>query len=122
MLFRSAEYGGWVVMRKGLRPEQKMPGHFSAAELDNNQAWIFIDGLRWNTKGSRVPVLIDGVASGYEVELVELPYKQRLRVLKLAVYETGRERALAYTWAEPGSVNIGINLRWMQAGLTRLEH
>lgn len=114
----AAQYSGWVIIRKDLQPQQKVPGHFSKEQLDDD-GWVFIKDLQWNSGGSRVPIVVDGVDTGYEVELAQVAYGDRIPVLKLAVYQQGVEMALAYTWAEPGSRRIGINLRWMQAGLTR---
>jgi len=50
---------------------------------------------------------------------LELVYRAtRTPILKLAVYEPGRERSMAYAWADPGAGRIGINLRSVQAGFT----
>ena len=115
-----AEFSGWVVIRKGLQPHQRMPGHFSKGDLDGDE-WAFVGNLTWSSEGSRVPVVVDGVDTGYEVELAQVVYGEKIPVLKLAVYQKGVELALAYTWAAPDSQRIGINLRWMQAGLTRVS-
>lgn len=114
-----AQYTGWVIIRKSLTPKQRMPGYFDNQALDDPEAWVMITGLSWSSVGTRVPVLVKGVDTGYEVELAQVVYGNKIPVLKLAVYHEETERALAYTWAEPGSKRIGINLRWMQAGLTR---
>jgi len=58
----------------------------------------------------------DGKDTKYSFELSQLRYSQKVPVMKLALYEAGKEQAFAYTWAEPGSKKIGINLRWMQVG------
>jgi hypothetical protein len=36
--------------------------------------------------------------------------------MKMAIYEAGKDLAVAYTWTETGGTNIGINLRWVQVG------
>jgi hypothetical protein len=48
--------------------------------------------------------------------LSQLRYGQKVPVMKLALYEAGKEQAFAYTWTEPESRKIGINLRWIQVG------
>jgi len=119
----SATYRGWVIMYRGLEPHQRMPGYFDNQALDDDSLWVWVGDLRWSSDGTRVPVIVDGVDTGYEVELDEVTYtagKVDIPVMKLAVYHKDVERALAYTWAASGSSRIGINLRWMQAGLTRL--
>lgn len=109
-----------MVIRKDLQQRHLMPGHFSDAQLDEeDDNWAWVGNLRWDSAGTRVPVVVDGRDTGYEVELAQVVYGEKVPVLKLAVYRTGVERALAYTWAAPGSPRIGINLRWLQAGLTR---
>jgi hypothetical protein len=59
-----------------------------------------------------------GASAKYFFELSQLRYNQQLPVMKLALYEAGKEQAFAYTWADPASPRIGINLRWIQAGCT----
>lgn len=40
------------------------------------------------------------------------------RILPILFTPDDRGRALAYGWAGPGAVRIGINKRWMQASRT----
>jgi hypothetical protein len=58
----------------------------------------------------------DGKDTKYTFELSQLRYSQKVPVMKLALYEDGKEQAFAYSWAETTSAKIGINLRWMQVG------
>jgi hypothetical protein len=58
----------------------------------------------------------DGRDTRYAFELSQLRYNQKVPVMKLALYEDGKDQAFAYTWAETGSAKIGINLRWIQVG------
>jgi hypothetical protein len=57
----------------------------------------------------------------FRLELEQRVYsgEHRVEVLKIAVYGEDKEKSLAYSWTEPDSNNIGINLRWFQAGCTR---
>ena len=57
-----------------------------------------------------------GTATKYSFELSQLRYSQQTPVMKLALYEAGKEQAFAYTWTEPEGKKIGINLRWIQVG------
>jgi CpeT/CpcT family (DUF1001) len=78
--------------------------------------------LLWHDQGKRVRLHTeDGKATKYEVELACVVYGKDLEVLKIAVYETGVSKAITYSWASPGSKNIGVNLRWFQAGLTLIQ-
>jgi len=58
----------------------------------------------------------DGKETKYAFELSQLRYGQKVPVMKLALYDAGKEQAFAYTWTEPESRKIGINLRWIQVG------
>ena len=58
----------------------------------------------------------DGKQTKYSFELSQLRYNQKVPVMKLALYEAGKEQAFAYTWAATDSKKIGINLRWFQVG------
>ncbi|MFO7693977.1 MAG: chromophore lyase CpcT/CpeT [Vicinamibacterales bacterium] len=58
----------------------------------------------------------DGKETKYSFELSQLRYSQKVPVMKLALYEAGKEQAFTYSWAETTSRKIGINLRWIQVG------
>ncbi len=61
-----------------------------------------------------------GDETGYELELARLTYQNtRVAVLKLGVLDAATGETVAYSWADPDAVRIGINLGWMQAGLTQ---
>jgi CpeT/CpcT family (DUF1001) len=99
-------YKGWILLEKaGLKEE-----------------YHSMKNLVWHDQGKRqLLYLEDGKASKYEVELAAVVYGKDLEVLKIAVYETGVSKAIAYAWATPGAKNIGINMRWIQAGLTLIK-
>jgi CpeT/CpcT family (DUF1001) len=108
-LKRCKFYKGWILLQKaGFEDE-----------------YITSRNLIWHDQGKRKRLYTeDGKKTKYEAELacvIKLnaygPGKD-LEVLKLAVYEDGKDKAIMYTWASPGSKNIGINMRWMQVGLT----
>ncbi|MXY51216.1 MAG: hypothetical protein F4Y86_01610 [Gammaproteobacteria bacterium] len=106
---RVRHYTGWVALRRDrLDP--------AAAQDD----YVFLREARWHDEGFLLPVLDGGDATGYAIELARLTYQNtRTAVLKLGVVDTATGETLAYSWAEPGAGRIGINLRWIQAGLTR---
>jgi hypothetical protein len=58
----------------------------------------------------------DGRDTKYTFELSQLRYSQKVPVMKLALYEDGKEQAFTYSWAETTSRKIGVNLRWIQVG------
>jgi hypothetical protein len=68
-------------------------------------------------QGQMVPIeLPAGTPVKYSFELSQLRYANRLPVMKLAIYEAGKEQSVAYTWTEPQGTRIGVNLRWIQVG------
>lgn len=105
-LIKCKNYKGWILLQK--------------AGFDND--YIQMRNLQWHDQGSRVRLITeDGKPTKYEVELAAVLYGKNLEVLKIAIYEIGISKAVAYAWATPGSKNIGINMRWIQAGLTLIE-
>ena len=70
--------------------------------------------IGWMPDGAcRVPSRRSGKIIVIDDDLV------RVEVLKVGIYEEGNDESLAYSWAEPGSTNIGMNLRWFQGGCTK---
>lgn len=99
-------YKGWILLEKA--------GFTGEYHQYRNQVW--------HDQGKRVRLFTeDGKATKYEVELANVVYGRDLEVLKIALYEVGNSKAIMYAWASPGTKNIGINLRWFQAGLTLLD-
>ena len=85
-----------------------------------NQDWHARKDLRASNEGGRVPIRWrDGAASGYSIELVRRTYAERkLSVLQLDVIEDATGQTIDYAWADPSTSIIGINLGWLQVGLT----
>lgn len=99
-------YKGWILLEKaGLKDE-----------------YHSIRNLVWHDQGKRQRLYLeDDKPTKYEVELAAVVYGKDLEVLKIALYEVGVSKAIMYSWASPGSKNIGINLRWIQTGLTLIQ-
>jgi len=87
---------------------------------DGDDSQAFIPNLRLHNEGQKVPLVTeDGEDTGYTVELARLTYQNtRVAVLKLALIHTATGETFTYTWTNPGAERIGINLRWLQVGLT----
>jgi hypothetical protein len=62
----------------------------------------------------------DGSASPYQVQLAQLTYQNTTApILKLALLDTRTPgKSVAYTWANTDASRIGLNLGWVQFGLT----
>ena len=108
---RAQPYRGWIALqRRRIDPQ--------AAEDD----YIFLKDLRLHDEGFIVSIKDGEQPTGYALELARLTYQStRTAVLKLGVIKQASGRTLSYSWAEPGAKRIGINLRWIQAGLTKAE-
>jgi hypothetical protein len=101
-------FKGWAVIQKKLIDE-------SAPEDE----MIFFGGLRMHNEGQVIPLITEeGVDTGYSVELAQLTYQEtKTAILKLALIDK-EGYAFTYIWANPEAKRIGINLRWMQVGMT----
>ena len=84
---------------------------------------LLVPGLRLHNEGQVVPLVTEsGDETGFSLELARLTYQNtHVAVLKLGVLESATGETVAYSWADPDAVRIGINLGWMQAGLTAEE-
>ena len=104
-------YQGWIALqRRRIDPD--------AAEED----FIFLKDLRVHDEGFIAPITDGGRPTGYAVELARLTYQRTgVAILKLGVIDQATGKTLSYSWANPLAHNIGINLRWMQSGWTKME-
>jgi hypothetical protein len=86
----------------------------------SNQDWHMREDLRLGSEGGRVPIRWrDGAPSGYSLELERRSYAERkLSVLQLNVVEDASGQVVDYVWASPQATAIGLNLGWLQVGLT----
>ncbi|ARN73353.1 chromophore lyase CpcT/CpeT [Oceanicoccus sagamiensis] len=99
-------------------------GGFEKQRIDptaKKDEWVFMQGIRIHNEGQRLPLLDkDGSESGVEIQLAKLTYQNtKVPILVLKFFKTGEEQSFAYSWAESNSARVGINMRWIQAGLTR---
>ncbi len=96
---------GWAVLKK---------------EGTEKEEYEVFRGLRLHDQGQILPLVTKaGEKTKYSVQaahLIEQSTKTEVMVLK--IFEQGKEQAISYVWTEPGAERIGINLRWIQAGLT----
>ena len=109
-LRRAFHYSGWFV----IDPRQ-------SKESSTTEEAQFVRGLTLHTEGAKQELIRpNGISTGIEVELAALTYQGTgAQILKLALYRKGETRAFTYIWSENGANRLGINLRWIQVGLTR---
>jgi len=76
--------------------------------------------IKMSDDGKRLRFMDGENETPYIIELIEIAYKKsNTTVLKLALYEDGKEPAFTYIWGESGAYRLGLNLGWIQVGLTR---
>lgn len=103
-------FSGWAAINGG-----------GAKAKSENQDWHMQKDMRLSSEGGKVALRWrDGAASGYSLELLRVNYVERkLNVLQLNVIEDASGRTLNYVWANPEATALGINLGWLQVGLTQ---
>ncbi len=81
--------------------------------------------LEIHDQGGMVELDVEGV--DYTVELTQLLFAKKLAIMKLAIYDIPMDsvginsRSISYTWSNPDSKRIGINLRKVVSGWTFIE-
>lgn len=102
-------FAGWAAINGG--------GPKATAQ---NQDWHLQRDLRLGSEGGRVPLhWRDGSPSGFSLELERTTYPERkLSVLQLNVIEDASGKTMTYAWTDPQANAIGLNLGWLQVGLT----
>jgi CpeT/CpcT family (DUF1001) len=106
-LIRCRAFKGWFAIRQEGGKEEK---------------YDFVGNLTLHDQGWRKRVVRpDGTPTPYTVELSQVVFEKRISVMKLAIYEEGTERAITYNWTNPEAERIGINLRYLQVGLTLVK-
>jgi len=106
---KARRFSGWFVVDESERDGK-------TAERDA----VFVRGLGLHNEGDRNELILpSGKSLGIEVELAQLTYQNTgAAILKLALYRKGESRAFTYAWTSTDADRIGINLRWLQVGLT----
>lgn len=88
----------------------------------DEQSWDFTSGKLIHNEGGVMRIVDDdtGEDSGYSVRLEQLTYQNtKVPILKLVLMDSKNDQQINYIWANPDATNIGMNLGWMQVGLTR---
>lgn len=103
-------FGGWAAINGA--------GDKATAE---SRDWHMDKGLRLDNEGGQASLKWrDGKPSGHSLLLERLTYRDgSTPVLKLSLVEDASGHAIAYAWANPEATSIGLNLGWVQVGLTR---
>lgn len=104
-------FTGWAAIRSD---------KFDAA-AEAPEKMILIDNLRLHNEGQRIALVTeDGIDTGYTIELSRLTYqKTGVKVLKLGLIQNTSGDTISYIWANADTRRLGMNLRWLQVGLTK---
>jgi hypothetical protein len=121
------EDGNYVFGNKlGIPHKLKRSHNFACWAVVKNQdddEWGTVArGLTLHDQGGRAEITTnEAEPRHFRLELEQRVYsgERSVDVLKIAVYGQDQDESLSYSWAEPSSTNIGMNLRWFQAGCTK---
>jgi len=93
-------------------------------EGSTDDEWAFIPIRNLHNEGDKVKLIDkEGVDTGYSIELSKLTYQNtRTAILKLGLIDNATDKTITYIWADTEAPRIGMNLRWMQVGLTRTDN
>ncbi len=107
------QFDGWGAVRRGA----------FAPDAEDAEEMLLVPDLRLHNEGQIMPlVTADGDETGYSVELARLTYQNtRVAVLKLGILDSATGETVAYSWANPGADRVGINLGWLQVGMTAAD-
>ncbi|WEN14095.1 CpcT/CpeT family chromophore lyase [Rhodanobacter sp. AS-Z3] len=103
-------FSGWTIVKKA----------GPAAALDDQSMWSMVRFVIHN-EGQILPIKDDktGQDTGYSLQLAQLTYQNtRDPILKIGLIENSSGRTVAYSWASTDAKQLGMNLRWFQAGVT----
>lgn len=93
-----------------------------ARKADGSTDWFGAFSIKLHDQGGRAWVTTDEPQPqrfGLKLRNVVWPYGNNRSALTLYLYKADEpEKAAAYSWADPGAVRVGINVRWMQASCT----
>lgn len=85
-----------------------------------DEKWGFNRGIMMHNEGQVWP-LVDsktGEKTGYSIQLAQLTYQNTTDpILKLGLIDNKTGKTITYIWGDRKNVKIGMNLRWLQAGL-----
>jgi hypothetical protein len=93
-----------------------------AKKADGSTDWFGAYGVKLHDQGGRAWVETDEPQPqkfGLKLRNVVWPYGNNRSALTLYLYKADApDKAAAYSWADPGAVRVGLNVRWMQASCT----
>jgi hypothetical protein len=93
----------------------------ASPKADGTQDWWFARDIRLHDQGGMARLRTDeATPQQYDIRVrnVVWPSGPNQPSLVLYVLAPGSDRAMAYSWADPGAVRLGFNIRAVQASCT----
>lgn len=111
MLRRARPFVCWLTVKRG------------APKADGSEDWLFEANMITHDQGGRLR--LGGGDTGAPEAIIRIrnvvwpqPTRNRPSLVLYVFTPDDTDRAVAYGWADPGAVRVGINQRWMQASCT----
>jgi hypothetical protein len=111
VLRRARPFVCWLTVRR------------DAPKPDGSEDWLFKGNMLTHDQGGRLT--LGGGDTGAPEAIIRIrhvvwpqPTRNRPSLVLYVFTPDDTERAVAYGWADPGAVRVGINQRWMQASCT----
>jgi hypothetical protein len=111
MLRRARPFVCWLTVKR------------DAPKPDGSEDWLFKANMATHDQGGRLR--LGGGDSGAPEAIIRIrnvvwpePTRNRPSIVLYVFTADDLNRAVAYGWADPGAVRVGINQRWMQASCT----
>lgn len=105
-------FTGWIAINKaGMTAKQEDRGFRTMSKLV------------LHSEGRSVPITWeDGRRTGYSVQIARLSFQgDSVHVLALKLLDDATGQPAAYSWADPNSRRIGINVQWFQSDFVEIE-
>jgi hypothetical protein len=105
-------FSGWVAINTA-----------GASARADQRSFHTIPRLVLHSEGRRVPITWeDGRRSGYSVQIARLSFQANsVQALTLKLIDDATGQPVSYSWADPDSRRIGINLQWFQSDFSQID-
>lgn len=105
-------FQGWVAINRagaGAKPDER--------------SFHTLRNLVLHSEGRSLPITWeDGRRSGYSVQIARMSFQgDAVRALTLKLIDDATGQPLSYSWADPDSRRIGINLQWFQSDFAEID-
>lgn len=105
-------FQGWIAINQA-----------GAAAKPDERAFRTMRNLVLHSEGRSVPITWeDGRRSGYSVQIARMSFQgDAVHALTLKLIDDATGQPVSYSWADPDSRRIGINLKWFQSDFAQID-